>query len=913
MRLLFFQIFLLLIPAVTFPLLSQTASAAESPLPQAKVYYRTGRYSEALTLFQKAGGADRVSGAIGASRTFAMTGRYAEAEAICRETLREEPGSGPVSVQLAEILAMTGRSDEAMSILEPVANGTRPSPRGLVKYGQLLEMRGRRAEAAAVFHRVVSRYREGLIFDSQGLAMAAAAGQALAMFHDANRLFREALREDPANLEAEVLWGDLFREKYNAAEARKSYTEVLDRNGRHVPALVGMAGTFSGSAAQKLLEQALEINARCEAALEALAEIAIEDDRLDAAKGYLEDILETNPESIGARTLQAAVAYLEDDGGKYEEIKQWLAQFSPENGRFYARIAEICGRKYRFDQAVQLARLAVETDAQLWSAHNLLGINLLRLGREKEGRTFLENAFERDPFNFWTMNMLEVLDTLERFETRRTGHFIVRMNRRDTDALWPYLQPLFDEMWNTLTAKYDFVPAGPILVEVFDDHQDFAVRTAGLPDIGPLVGVCFGRVITLDSPQALKRQHSINWQEVVWHEFAHVITLQMSHNRLPRWLSEGISVYEEKFGRSEWGRRQDLDLVTAFHQNRILPIKTLNEGFSKAESAQDLGFAYYQSSLVVEYIVDRFGFAALKKLIYRYQTSMDVEDIFRGVFDLPLAEFEQGFGGWLNDRIRQINVDIHLDRPPDPGAGHENGADIRSRPGLPENSNREALAQALRRRIEERPRDFQAHFQLGLIFYENKDYEDAVIHLKIARDLLPEYGGDPNPRLVRADIYEALSDQAAMLRELESLAKYRKNAFDACYKLALAYRRQQDDAKVIYYLERAIAVDPYDLDVHRILAGTALAAADYRRAVREYKILAALDAADPVAAYTNLAQAYLSNGQNLQAKKAALAALEIAPTFERAQNLLLDSLESESISPGNRPLENRLEASSQSE
>lgn len=910
MRLLFLQIFLLLIPTLTFPLLSQTASAAESLLPQANVYYRTGRYAEALTLFQKAGGTDRVSAVMGASRTFAMIGRYAEAEAICRETLREVPGNVPISVQLAEILSMTGRSDEAMSILEPVINGTRPSPRGLVKYGQLLEMRGRRAEAAAIFQRVDSLYREGLISDSQDLTMAAVASRALGMFHDANRLFREALREDPANLEAEVLWGDLFREKYNAAEARKSYTEVLDRNGSYVPALVGMAGTLGGSAAQKLLEQALEINARCEAALEALAEIAIEDDRLDAARDYLADILEINPESIGGRTLQAAIAYLEDDGGKFAEIQQWLAQFSPENGRFYARIAEICGRKYRFDQAVQLARLAVETDAQLWSAQSLLGMNLLRLGREKEGRTYLEIAFARDPFNFWTMNMLEVLDTLERFETRRTGHFIARMNSRDADALWPYLQPMLDETWNTLTAKYDFVPTGPILVEVFDDHQDFAVRTAGLPDIGPLVGVCFGKVITLDSPQALKPPHSMNWQAIVWHEFAHVITLQMSHNRLPRWLSEGISVYEEKFGRPEWGRRQDLELVKAVHEDRILPIKTLNEGFSKAESAQDLGFAYYQSSLVVEYIVKRFGFDALKMLIYRYRTPMDVEDIFRGVFDLPLAEFEQGFGDWLDDRIRLINVDIHQDSLADPGEGHENRTDIRLRPGLPEQSNREALEQALRRRIEERPRDFQAHFQLGMIFYENKDYDDALTQLKIARDLLPEYGGDPNPRQVLADIYELQGNQAAMLRELESLVKYRQSAFDACYKLALAYRRQQDDAKVIYFLERAIAVDPYDLDVHRILAGTALEAADYRRAIREYKILAALDGADPVAAFTNLAQAYLSNGQNLQAKKAALSALEIAPTFERAQNLLLDSLESESISPGTRPLENRLEASS---
>ena len=35
-------------------------------------------------------------------------------------------------------------------------------------------------------------------------------------------------------------------------------------------------------------------------------------------------------------------------------------------------------------------------------------------------------------------------------------------------------------------------------------------------------------------------------EDVLWHEFAHVITLTATKNRMPRWLSEGISVYEER-------------------------------------------------------------------------------------------------------------------------------------------------------------------------------------------------------------------------------------------------------------------------------------------------------------------------------------------------------------------------------
>ena len=133
-----------------------------------------------------------------------------------------------------------------------------------------------------------------------------------------------------------------------------------------------------------------------------------------------------------------------------------------------------------------------------------------------------------------------------------------------------------------------------------------------------------------------------------------------------------------------------------------------------------------------------------------------------------------------------------------------------------------------------------------------------------------------------------------MLDELEALTRYQQHAFDACYRLAKAYLKRNENAKAIYFLERAIAVDPFQADVHRLLATTAYKAADYERAIREYKILTALEVTDPVRAYTDLAQAYLAGGYKKQAKRAALSALEIAPTFERAQNILLDSLPPES-------------------
>ncbi len=66
---------------------------------------------------------------------------------------------------------------------------------------------------------------------------------------------------------------------------------------------------------------------------------------------------------------------------------------------------------------------------------------------------------------------------------------------------------------------------------------------------------------------------------------------------------------------------------------------------------------------------------------------------------------------------------------------------------------------------------------------------------------------------------------------------------------------------------------------------------DFATAIREYTVLLALDDTDPALANTNLAEALLLHGQKAEAKRYALAALEIAPMFERAQDILLSTVD----------------------
>ncbi len=865
----------------------QAVGSGDSPLFRGEELLLNGSYAAAADVLQMADGLDREDGLVGASRAYAMMGNYQRA----REVLVEEIGADNyadqplLATQLAEVTRLTGESAEALEILAAVVDGNAEPPvRSLVQYGDLLLFTGDKQGAYGVLDQAVQRYNDGLVFASEDVAMVALASWRLGNFHDANSLFNEATRSNPENLEALALWGDLFNEKYNAADAERTYQEALDVNSRYVPALVGIARVVGD---ERALQRALAINPNSVPAMETYGQLLMRNGREDDAREYFDRVLGLNPESLDTLGVLAADAALNERTDEYEQYYQRVQSFSPGNPDFLGDIADAFGNNYRFTEAVAYARAAIEEDPEYWQGYTLLGSNLIRLGEEEEGKANLEIGFENDPFNVRTSNMLKVFDTLATYETLESEHFKVHMSSRDAQILWPYMEPLLEESYDTLTAKYGFEPEGPILIEVFEETEDFAVRSVGLPDIGPLVGICFGKVITLISPDTL----TANWQEIVWHEFMHVITLQMTDNRMPRWLSEGISVWEEKEGRPYWGRDQGLDLVRAAEDEQLLHIGELNDGFTNARNSADLGFAYFQSYLVVDYITQQYGFEKLVELVKQYAFIKEDSERFAEVFDESLDQFDAGFQGWIQRRVEEIAVYVHSEDVPDEGAGHGHGIRENSSAILAELYNNASLKQHMRSRIEANPADFQAHLQLGIVLFKEEAYFEARETLMTAYELLPSYTGYPSPPLVLSQIAQAQNDEQTRLDWLEILLENLQHDYDSALILAEAALQEENFERADYYLDRALQVDPYRSDVHQLKARYAQATGNTAQAVTEYEVLMSLDINDPVEARTDLAEAYLNNGQRADARQNVLYALELAPSYRRAQQVLLQSLE----------------------
>ena len=803
-------------------------------------------------------------------------GKPAEAEAQARSRAADDPAAAAV---LAHIAIEKGQYNDAIGMLRPVVNRV-PLSDAALELALLLQTLGRRNEAAPLLN-VLFRAAGN---DQASLTRAARAAAALGDARSANSLFRAA-SGSASNPALDTAWGLLFLDKYNYPEAVKSFQQALAADPEWAPAHAGLARTLAEDdppAASAAATRALEIDPHLADAELLLAQLDLDNTRWDAARERIARVLSFNPSQLDARALAAAITYVRGTRDAFDaEAKQALA-INPTFGEIYRVAAELSARNYRFDEAVSLAREAVTLDPENARAHAELGMHLMRTGDESQARQSLERAFKIDPYDKVTFNLLALLDTLDKFVEIREGDIILKLDPAEAPVMREYAMPLAQEALKTLSAKYKFTPKGPILVEIFPKHDDFAVRTLGLPGMIGALGACFGRVVSLDSPRVEGRAPgSFSWQATLWHEMTHVITLQMSNQRIPRWLTEGISEYEETQARPDWGREMEIPFALALERGKALKLGDLNSGFTRPDT---IALAYYEASLLVDHIVQTYGEPKLQALVKSYGEGLEGNDAIEKRVGVTLPELQASFDKALDSRFGSIR------------------AALRAIPGTPDTGGRGGRPPAmditgLRAAAAAHPGNYEAQLAYGQALAAGGD-RAAFEPLEKAAALVPGATGEESPHAVMAHLAEQLGDTARAIAEYRALLAQDHTAIEGARRLAALADKTAAQPILMQAYERIVAIDPFDPAAHAGLGQLALKNRQPETAIREFKAALAVGPTDKASAHCDLGEAYLLANRAADAKAEALAALEIAPSFDRAQELLLRSIKGSGAAGG---------------
>jgi len=742
--------------------------------------------------------------------------------------------------------------------------------------GDLLEKLGRKNEAQPLWEQLLDRYRARQASGSQELGDVAVAAWRRGYVQDAKDIFIDATCAEcgpTPSLESLVNFGLLFVEKYNTTDAQGVFRDCLKINQAYAGALAGIAAAKEfedNDEAEGYARAALEANPNFVPALNLLAVLHMGEENYDNAYTEVQKALAINPADLESLSLKAVYFLFKEDAANFASVEKQVLGINPGYGSFYHTLAEslVMRRKYR--EAVDYNRKAISLDPELWAAHASLGINLTRIGEMEEGRREIEKAFAGDPFNVWAFNSLDLMDQMDKFVQRKSEHFVFSMDVTDEPVLYPYLQKLAEEAYSKLSQRYGFTPKGPIRVELFPDHGGFAVRTVGLPGLGAL-GVCFGNVIAMDSPQARKTD-TFNWGSTLWHEFAHVITLQATNHNIPRWYAEGLSVYEERRARPGWGDNADTMFFKAYQAGKLLKVSELNAGMMRPTSPEQIGLSYLQAASVCEMIEEKFGFEKIKQTLALFAENKTPAEVFRQALGWDPPAFDAEYERFLDARLKPIAARLNF------GTSAQSSGPVEG-----DASSKQELA----RRLQGNPNDFFANLQMGRLLLKENDKREAETYLKKAAQLFPEFVEPGNPYQLLSEIYLSEQRENEALTELLAWSRIDENTAVPLIQAAKIYRNRKDWKAMAGTLESSVYIDPYDETVYAGLGNAAMEAGDCAAAAAAYQALLGMKTSDPARAHYDLARAWFLCGKKPDARREVLRSLEIAPSYIEAQELLL--------------------------
>ena len=203
------------------------------------------------------------------------------------------------------------------------------------------------------------------------------------------------------------------------------------------------------------------------------------------------------------------------------------------------------------------------------------------------------------------------------------------------------------------------VPFHPDII-VSSSHEEYEdiLNVEGLPNYSMSSGWGDGAksAVVIKQPGLVP-----DFQIAMTHEMTHIATRSyiMGYKySLPEWFSEGLAVYVS--GDLSAAKRSAIDDLC--RENRLMSIEELERVHKLSSTdevtSEDVGTAYTQSGLLVEYIADKYGDDSLLQILDRFGPTGDLDEAFVAITgetpDQINADWQNGLKAELDRRDGKI-------------------------------------------------------------------------------------------------------------------------------------------------------------------------------------------------------------------------------------------------------------------
>jgi tetratricopeptide (TPR) repeat protein len=952
--------FALFVVMTLLPAVPQRAVAEEDdPFETARIHLQKGRYEEALEAYDELARTkeNAVRVPLGKGRVFQALGELEKAAEQLSAARTADARSAQATARLAEIRFLQGNYAAAEQLAAAALKLDGRHPLAKIVLADVQTETGRLQEAGENYHWFVRFYNRQQPNDAETLLLVARGTLQYARWSSASQIFNfalntlcpDALKADKQSWQAYHVSGNLLLEKYNRAQAIPEFKQALAINPQAVPVLVSLGQAalqqYDLNGAAEYADRALKTNPHSVPALNLKTDVSIANGQLTAALKTIDKSLKVNPHEQRTLARQAALFLLQDrepddfddllanldsidqvkirKPSRFTKLVVELAKRNPRPGYFLTILGSTLEGRRQYPLAETLYKRAIAVMPQLSEPKTSLGMLYMRVGKTEEATKLLDSAFKADPYHIRVSNMRKVLKLLGGYETIATDHFIIRVDSKLDKVLGEYMAEYLEENYDELVEQFGFEPPARTHFEIYNNakglsaHQWFSARMIGLPWI-QTIGASTGVIVALASPTA--GGEPFNWARVVKHEFVHVITLQQTKFHIPHWFTEALAVTSEGYPRPAiW----DKLLLERVPKGELRSLDELNDAFIRPKTPLDWQFAYCQSRLYAQYMIEKYGKETIPKMLAAYRKNTPTEKAIPIAFGVDVETFEKGYREFLDALVAELKQGAPTEAKQTPAElekAYEANPDnptaaakyayvllrLRQAQRARElalkalgKNDKEPLAAVVMAQLELRAEDATAAIEYLEKGLDRKQPHALLLSLLAGLKLTTEKYAEA------AELYELglkkfphdidwLKGATAAYLKLDETEKLtaalkqlvRRDPDDATVRKKLAELALDggDFKEAVKYGRLAIHVDVLDAEIHRILGESYRGLKNYSRSIREFEVAIELKPKDD-ALEVGLAKTHLATGNKEKAKLLLDDVLERNPDHAEAKTL----------------------------
>lgn len=383
--------------------------------------------------------------------------------------------------------------------------------------------------------------------------------------------------------------------------------------------------------------------------------------------------------------------------------------------------------------------------------------------------------------------------------TSPKGRFHIRYQPGVDEVLLEAAGNALDLAYERLGEIFQYRPKRPVAVEIYPSTRELAqVTPLTLSEIttSGTIAICKFNRLMIVSPRALVWGY--NWLDTLAHEYIHFLISSKTHNRVPVWLHEGLAKFFESRWRSAQAARLSLTqehlLAEALKARKLISFAKMSPSMAKLPSQAETALAFAEVFTAIQQIYEKGGAVLVRRLLDAITSGLSDKEAIKQVLSLSFHEFNREWRRWLAAQS------------------------LRSYPGLVPVGLLFKGKEKDQRRAELgmiKEKDARRFVYLGDLMRARRRFRAAVKEYRKATGLI----GDVKP-MVQAKLahaYLELRQPKRAIDTLRAVTRYYPDFFLVNFYLGRAHFELKQYERAGRFLTLAERINPFDVDIHRML------------------------------------------------------------------------------------------------